>query len=275
MTSEKNVKNVLQNMPTKQKITILIFIVVLLIIIWQVMGLMGGSSTPAPAAITPSSAPVMSATAPGSTGPAAAKAGSPTATKPSDMQMLQSATHDSAPNAPTEASLPKDEFSSEQDKAEKTYLKQISDLENLKIERQIEEQNQAIAAAKLATATAEKSTAELLTKPTPAAVSETAYANQLVNPTRSGTTVGEEIPAQVKSQAPVSEAVPDVAYNVISVSFQFNKWTAVIGAQSKLYNVSVGDILPLDGSVVTSINKNGVVLKKDKKTRKISLISAI
>jgi hypothetical protein len=273
MTSEKSVKNIFENMPTKQKITIAIFVVIVLIIIWQVMGLMGSSAAP-PVAANPSSPAIteMSATAPtGQTGSVPVASG-----KTGDMQMLQSATHSTAPttvpNAPKEESLPKNEL----DKAEETYLSQVNDLEKLKVERQIEEQNQAIAAARLATATAEKSTAELLTKPTPL-VADTAYANQLVNPTRSGTAVGEEIPA-LKPQSVVSalpEETPVVAYSVISVSFQLNKWSAVIGAQGKLYNVSVGDILPLDGSVVTSINKNGVVLQKDKKTRKISLISAI
>lgn len=280
MTSEKRVKNILENMPTKQKIIIGVFIVVVLVIIWQVMGLFGGGETPAPAtSIAPAPAAM------NTTSPSPSSTVSPTPNMPSsvartaDMQMLQSATHSSAPNMPREEPLPKDQFSNEQEKSEAIYLKKINDLEKLKIDRQIEEMNQAIATARLATATADKSTAELLTKPAPV-VTDAAYANQLVNPTRSGTAVvGEEPPTQNQQPPsippPQEEVKPDVAYSVISVSFQLSKWSAVIGAQGKLYNVSVGDILPLDGSVIISINKNGVTLKKDKKTRKISLIPAI
>jgi hypothetical protein len=169
-------------------------------------------------------------------------------------------------NVPQQMSLPKDQYLPEEQKTEQNYLKKVNDLEELKVERQIEETNQAIAVAKLATVTAEKSTADLLTKPTPV-VAEGAYANQLVNPTASGTAVA--------TSAPPKTETPEVAYTVISVSLQLNKWTAVIGTQGKLYNVSVGDILPLDGSVVSSISKSGVILKKDDKARKISIVSAI
>ena len=278
MTSEKRGKNFLDNMSTKQKATIGILIIIILIIIWQLMGLMG-SKTPAPTPQTPATtASTMSATPPGSSAISPQQNTQAAMGASGDMQMLQSATRSSAPNMPKVEPLPQDSFSSEQAKSEAIYLKKINDLEKLKIDRQIEEMNQAIATARLATATADKNTAELLTKPAPV-VADAAYANQLVNPTPSGTSVGQEASTQnpqTSAIPPVQEPVkPEVAYSVISVSFQLNKWNAVIGAQGKLYTVSVGDTLPLDGSVVTSINKNGVTLQKDKKTKKISLLSAI
>jgi hypothetical protein len=270
MTSEKRAKNMLENMPTKQKITIAVTAIVVLIVLWQVIGLFRGSSPASTPTITPAPAQ-MSAQAPGKPemptggGAQAPASGGGIAAMPSN----PSAT--STTNMPREVALTKDQFLEEQQKIEKKYLKQVNDLEQLKIERQIQETNQAIATAKLATVTAEKSTADLLTKPTPV-VPDTAYASQLVNPIRSGTTVmgGEQ------AEAPKEEVVvPAVSYSVISVSQQLNRWTAVLGAQGKLFTVSIGDILPLDGSEVISINRNGVVLKKEKKTTRISMVTAI
>jgi hypothetical protein len=269
MTTDQ-MKNKLENMPTKQKIMMVITLIVVLIVIWQVVGLFGSPSTP-PTTINP--APVasnMSANAPGAQ-----------TMKP----MAQNMTPNQAPMGtlqqppqvvvPKEVPISKDQTQEEQDKVEKKYLKQLNDLEQLKLERQIEETNQAIATAKLATVTAEKSTADLLTKPA-VTVPEGAYANQLVSPTRSGAAIAEGPPVeQVPPPPSVEPAIPDVAYTVISVSMQLNKWTAVIGAQGKLYSVSVGDTLPPDGSVVTSINKNGVTLRKDNIKRKINMTTAI
>lgn len=267
MTSENEMKNRLGNMPAKQKLMMVVTVIVVFIVIWQVIGLFSSPSSKPATTITPSPATTMSAAAPGSAttpqpGSTAATAmPRPYGTQPQTM------------TAPRETPIPRESTinQEEQDKIEKRYLKQLNDLEQLKIERQIEEMNQAIATAKLATVTAEKSTAELLTKPTPL-VPDSAYANQLVSPTRSGSAIegGEPIPP-----APLEQMAPDVSYNVISVSMQFNKWTAVIGAQGKLYNVSVGDTLPPDGSIVSSINKNGVTLRKDNRTRKISMTTAI
>jgi cytoskeletal protein RodZ len=259
-------KSSLQEMPTKQKIMIVATIIVVLIVIWQVAGLFGGNS--APAQHTPPAPSAMNANAP-AVGGATQRAntmpgGQPTLAAPS-----------SEATAPRVAPIAKDQYLQEQERAEKKYLKQLNDLEQLKLERQIEETNQAIATAKLATVTAEKSTAELLTKPT-TVVADANYASQLVRPTRTGESLVTEGQAEQTSPVPVAPpATPDVTYTVISVSMQFNKWSAVMGAQGKLYNVSVGDALPPDGSVVVSINKSGVILKKDEVKRKVSLTSAI
>jgi type IV pilus biogenesis protein PilP len=89
------------------------------------------------------------------------------------------------------------------------------------------------------------------------------YANKLMTPG-----ANQNVPQQQVGPAPVS-------YVVISVSMQMNRWTAVLGYQGKLYNVSVGDVLPMDGWSVQSISREGVILKKDNDTRKISLVPAI
>jgi hypothetical protein len=277
MTPEKQMKNRLQDMPLKQKITIVITIIVVLIVIWQVIGLFGNESVP------PAKAPVI-ATKMNSKAPAASNMIQGPGNLPPGQPMVATQAQAVPPGqvvAPREVAITRDQYLQEQEKTEKKYLKQLNDLEQLKLERQIEETNQAIATARLATVTAEKSTADLLTKPTPV-VSNAAYANQLVRPTRSGESVVESSgPPEIVSQPPTSVAelepppIPDVSYSVISVSMQFNRWTAVIGSQGKLFNVSVGDTLPPDGSVIVSINKNGVVLKKDDRKRKVSITSAI
>ena len=127
--------------------------------------------------------------------------------------------------------------------------------------------NQAIAASKLATVTAEKGISDLLTKPTPMQVSAGEYASKLAGPVRQGESL---LGQQMGTAAPV-----EVQYTVISVSMQLHKWNAVLGYQGKLYNVSIGDVLPVDGAVVVSISRNGVILNKDGKRRKVSLVAAI
>ena len=79
-----------------------------------------------------------------------------TAAKLNDIQAIESGARPTTPNTLKVDSLPPDQFANEQNRAEAAYLKQVNDLEKLKIEKQIEELNQAIATAKLATATAEK-----------------------------------------------------------------------------------------------------------------------
>jgi hypothetical protein len=42
-----------------------------------------------------------------------------------------------------------------------------------------------------------------------------------------------------------------------------------------MYNVSVGDKLPDDGSIVASISKEGVTLKKDDKIRTLTITASL
>ena len=161
-----------------------------------------------------------------------------------------------------------------QKQTEKDYVEKINQLQTLKLQREIQETNQAIATSRLATVTADKGVSDLLTKPTQPVnppgvyVPPGAYAAPLVNPVAGGTSVT----TQTTTSGPM---IPEPPYTVLSVSMELGKWNAIIGFQGKLFNVSIGDVLPIDGSVVTSINKNAVHLIKDGKRRKISIISSM
>lgn len=251
-------KNMLSQMTSRQKMIIGSMIVVVLIIIWQVMSLFPGTPktvmTPPPKmAMTGGGGPNANAPMPAGS-PSAAPAPAPTA----EQALLRQA------NAVTNDN----QFIKMQKATEEKYVGKLNELEELKIQRQIAETNQAISAAKLATVTAEKDISDLLTKPTPPPIPPSAYANQLANPTAGSQIIPVSAPPAVKVE-------PIVEYSVISVSMQMDKWSAVLGYEGKLYNVGIGDTLPADGSVVVNINRNSVVLKKDGVTRKVNMVSSI
>jgi cytochrome bd-type quinol oxidase subunit 1 len=247
----------LSGMTPKQKGMIVAMAIVVLVIIWQVKGLMGGSSQeiapPKLAANTTSTKTTPSA------------GGANTAASVNNQALQQ--------NELRQAQVGGDaRFLQQQQMSEQKYIGKLNDLEDLKIQREIAETNQAIAAAKLATVTAEKNISDLLTKPSTPEVSASTYANKLAGPAAPA----EPNTAPDGVSPPIPAAVPaETQYTVISVSMQLRKWSAIIGYQGKLYNVSVGDVLGADGSVVTNINKSGVTLKKEGNTRKISITSAI
>ena len=264
MAPEKQVKEgMFSGMPTKQKVMIVAMVIIILVIAWQVIGLMGGgsSSAPSPAIKPPANQAAKS------TGAAA----SPTemhATSPANAQAMQQAELKQAQVASDTR------FLQLQQDSEQKYLGKINDLEDLKIQRAIAETNQAIATAKLATVTAEKSISDLLTKPVAPEVPAGVYANKLTNPANTpenaaGLPGGGQLPPGIISSTPQAE------YTVISVSMQLGRWNAVIGYQGKLYSVVIGDVLPADNSIVVRINKNGVILRKEGRSRKISIMSAI
>lgn len=236
-------------MTMRQKITAGVFVIIVLVIIWQVYGLFKGS-TPAPSSPT-STAPrtAMSAASPGMpTGQPgmpqpAAVAKPPTEMTPQQIQMIRM-----------------------QQEAQNQYLSAVNQLQMLKLEKDIAETNKAIMAAKLETVTAEKGIVDLLQPPTPPPTPAT-YASGLVNPA----TAGQEQPGSVSSAGVSMEA----NYTVISVSRLQNRWTAVVGYQGNLYNVQVGDILPPDNSMVISIGKTGVLLEKNGVKKKVSLVPII
>lgn len=245
MAPESQMKNAISEVTNRQKMIAAAFIVVVLVIIWQVVGLLGNKSvkvTPAP-----------------SVG-ALKKDGQFNSSSPSQLASSEPVVR----QAPVQTD---NQFMKMQHDAEQQYVSKVNELESLKIQREIAEMNQAISAAKLATVTAEKGISDVLTKPSLPPVSAGEYASRLASPVRQGESV---VGGQPGSAVPA-----EVTYTVISVSMQLHKWSAVIGYQGKLYNVSVGDVLPLDGAVVESINRGGVVLRKNGKSRKISLVSAI
>lgn len=273
---------------TKQKAMAGVLVVIVIFLIYEVVGMFGGGSSSEPTPVKTSSSKVAPpANKPGG-GPMTASLSSPTGqNQPSMNPPGMAAPSTAGPTPPPTMAqgfplpqpqqqantAPTDADSQDRQKKQKQYLDSVNDLQYLKVQREIMETNQAIAAARLATQTAEKNIQELMEPKAPPVVPAGAYAGQLTSPTLQGVAVTPGTPPGVPGV--VSVATPTAPYVVISVSMQMNKWTAVLGSQGKLYNVSVGDVLPQDGWTVIRINKAGVILKKDGNTRKISLVPVI
>jgi hypothetical protein len=225
----------LSAMTTRQKVMAVIFVLVIIFIIYQVIGMLrGGSTNSAPASIAAvPQAPIQ---------------------KPQQANII-----------PKEAitSAQEQQAMLQQKAAEAQYIASLNQLQSLKVARDIAETNREIIAAKLATITAQKGIVDLLSKPTQPSTPQ-AYAEGLVNPAAGATS---------ESAQPIQPTQP--TYTVISVSQLQGRWGAVLGAQGNLYSVTVGDVLPLDKSVVISIDKSGVLLQKDNVQRKLSLVPII
>lgn len=249
----------LSEMPTKQKIMIVITVIIFVIVLWMIIGMFKGQKTPD---ITPMPLPApktqnntaMNMNQPGGA-PAAPGQSQQTALAQTNVMQISKDT----------------DAMKAQKQAQQDYLDKLNELQLLKVQKEISETNQAIAAARLATVTADKSMTDLLTKPAAPEVSASAYASGLAGPIQSGASIpGVGGKTTAAAPAPVTPK-----YVVISVSMQLGSWHAVIGESTKLYNVSVGDILPPDGSVVISISTRGVVLQKDDKKQLINIVSSI
>jgi hypothetical protein len=261
-------------MPTKQKVTIAAIVVVLLILVWQVAGMMGigsGGSEPEPVITEVKSPGAMAAGGPQQ---ASAQPGSPQAGSPQQAAQPQQPPQPAADNS--QSLLKESAFLNTQKQIQEKYVDILNELQMLKLQREISETNQAIAIAKLATVKAEKDVSDLLTKPTAPASS---YANQLGAgmPGMPGMPPGSAGPitsAQPSAGGPPATVEKSADFVVISVSMQFNKWTAVLGYNGTLYNVAVGDVLS-DGSVVTRITKESVTLKKNDDYRRIGLTTSL
>lgn len=247
----------------KQKVIVVALILIVAFLGWQVKSMLfggGDSSTPAPKPATTASSKMMTNAAP-QAGQIAA--GSPTVNGQPAMPQ--------AVTLPTAAALPpqsENELLRLQRETQSKLLESLNTLQMLKVQRDIAEMSQAIAAAKLATVTAEKNISDLLTKPAAPQVPISAYTEKL----------GVSAPVGGPTEAGAPSTTPTVSaasYVLLSVSMQFDKWSAVLGYQGKLLNVSVGDVLPTDGSVVTAINKDSITLEKDGKKAKLSLVSSI
>lgn len=244
--SSSNIAEGIAGMSSRQKITIIVFVVVIGVIIWQMMSLFTGGSTPAPTVARQSGNKASGGSGPGMN------------------QGPQS-------SIPQQADLPKPQgpqvdpqVSEMQQAAQRQYVDSINQLQMLKIARQIAETNQAIMVARLATITAQKNIVTMLSPP---AVSQGTYAKGLVNPSASGQ-------SGPNTSAPVTVA-REVNYTVISVAKLQDVWAAVLGFQGNLYHVQVGDVLPIDQSTVVAIDNTGVQISKDGETRKISLVPII
>lgn len=258
---------------TRQKAMAAGVVILVLVVVWQVMGLFGGGNAtkapnmqmqPTAANKSPGggAAPQMTAGAPGGGG----------ANLPQNNPSMMATQQNNEPAQPVKTVVPNEQqvLISQQVDTQKQYVDTINQLQMLKLQKDIDETKQSIAAARLATATAEKNITDLFTKPVATAptIPASDYAKMLAGGAPS--TTGQNIPPP-----PLQPVVPQVQYVVISVSMRLGHWMAVLGNQGKLYSVSVGDTLPVDGSQVVAIGKDGVVLKKDNVKRKINIVNSI
>jgi hypothetical protein len=231
----------------RQRVIAVIMILVLVIVIWQVVGLFkrGSKTAPPIPTDTPKSAAMSahSANDPSSGGdPVQPAMGMPTA-----------ASLTPPPPPPQEQS----DFVKLQQQLQERYVAALNELQMLKLASQIADTNKQIAAARLETAKSEKNLVNLLTKP----AADTSFSSELVRPVSSS-----QGGAQVGGQ---------VSYMVISVSELLHKWRAVLGYDNKLYSVGVGDVLPPDHSTVVAIDKQGIILEANGIQRRVSLVPTI
>lgn len=239
-------------MPMRQKIVMVSFVVVLLILAWLIYGTFKGETRSAPPPLTTTN---INAGAPGGLAPP----GGAQLPVPKQSEIVKP-----EPLSPREAQLLQ-----LQQATEAKYVEALNELQMLRVERDIAETNKAIATARLDTITAQKNIVNLLKPPAPV-IPPTTYAQGLVNPTGAGGAPGGPPTSAIK---PPPE--PETNYTVISVSFLKERWNAVLGYQGTLYNVHVGDIIPVDGSKVINIDTSGLILERNGMRRKISMVPII
>jgi hypothetical protein len=248
---------------TKQKVIGVLTVVIFGFIIYEVIG-MFSSGKPVGPTITPtaSSSPPkrMSATIPAPPGVASPQTMQASAQPPGQAGSL---TTFSPLTAPKESG----DLQKQEQEQQQTYLDSVNQLQLLKIKREIAETNQAIASARLATETANKSMSDLLTQPSLPQIPGGNVPKNI-----SGTAPGSLQGAD--NAPPIKAPVLDIPFIVVSVSMRFNHWNAILGYEGKYYSVAIGDTL-FDGSVVAAIYKNGVTLIKDGKRRKVSIQTTI
>lgn len=148
--------------------------------------------------------------------------------------------------------------------ASNRYLAAVDELQLLKVNKQIAETNRDIAKAGQETVNAQRNTLEILSGIMPPS-SASGYAANL-----------SAQPSQPIASAPVQAPSQSENYVVVSVSMLQGKWSAVLGNQGQLFNVSSGDIIPLDQSKILSIDRSGVVISdKMGNKKRLSLVPVI
>lgn len=267
---------------SRQKVIAVVVVIVFLIIAWQVFGIFrshsGGASSPT---IAPATRPMNPNTA-GTTATTSVP-GRPT----NPVNPTQSTIPTMAPTQPAQAAAEppplrettvsvNPQLAALQQTNEEAYIEQLNKLQNLKIQREIAETNQAIAVAKLATVTAEKNVSDLLTKPAtppgpvlPPGMTAGILAGPPIPPPHIPTPPAKPVTAVIVP------TIPEVNYTVVSVAMELGRWSAILSNEGRLYNVTVGDVLPPDGSRVISINRNAVTLGLKGKRRTISMVPTI
>lgn len=251
----------------KKKATIALVALVVIVIAWQIKGLMS-SDVPASAAATPAPAAMPQGKTVANGAPVAGTPGA--AAAPVDTAPKQ---------VPVQANM---ELLKLQKETEAKYIAALNELQMLKLQRDIAEVNQAIAKAKLDTMGTEKNITDLLTvkpPPPPTQLPDSEYAKMIAEGTDS---TSLKPPGQSAGGAPKSpnEEVTTVApgtavYTVLSVSKQNSKWSAVLGSNGKLFNVNVGDTISLDGTIVSSISRDGVILEQKGVKKTVSISTAL
>ena len=225
-------------METKQKVTMGIAAVIVGVIIWQGWDMVFEPAAPPEAVMKPN----------------------PDIPKPASL----------LPPAPQQAPMTEREMqlTKLQQETQAKYLAQLTELQMLKIEKDIAETTKDISKAKLDSITAQKDIVDLLTPKKPAATSE-AYAQGLDPNAAAQTTTTST------TSTSTQESTKDEDMKVVSVSKLRGQWTAVIGASGALISVKVGDTLPAGGWIITSIDTTGVSMEKDGKKKKVPMAQII
>lgn len=229
---------------SRQKVTLVIFIIIIAIVGWQVYALFKSDTPAAP----PPPKPAIKAAAPQGTPPQMSGNIPPPAQTPPALPPA-------LPKPPVLSSKEL-ELIRLQKQTEERYIAAVNQLQMLKIEREIAETNRSIATARLEAATSEKAMAGL--------TQSSGYSQNITGPSSQPMVSAETLPSITANN-----------YVVISVSYLQGKWSAVLGSQGKLYQIYIGDVLPDTEIKVVDINKSGVTLKIGEEKRKISLVPII
>jgi type IV pilus biogenesis protein PilP len=238
-------------LPLKQKISVIAFFIIGAFVLYEAISIFRGSGSGSATIVPPKEV----ATKMSEGGPAAGKSVPPKMNPSVTPNNVPSASNPppAAPHAtallskpiPETVAPPPTPYVVQQEQAQNNYVSALNELQMLKIQREMAETNQAIIAAKLATVTAEKSITDMLS-PEPMAPP----------------------PVPIKKESAAEEEANSVVfgskaayYTVQSVTMQLDQWHAVLSFKDKLYDVTVGDVLPVDGAVVSAIDQKSVTLQ--------------
>lgn len=231
-----DIKEMLAGMDTRKKATIGAFVVIVLVIVWQVIGLFGGSGESAPEADAQA---------------AAAQSSLPTP-KPAPVATAEQAAQVSQDDQEMQRVLKE---------TQARYIAAVNEVQLMKVAQDMADINAKIMKSKEDTVTSQKKIVDMLTQPDPSTMQQSDV-----------TSDGQAVSGQTQQGGLIQK---DVTYSVVSISQLRGKWGAVLSYGSNLYSVHVGDVLPTDNSSVISINKSSVVLEKDGVRSKISMVSVI
>ena len=235
-------------MDTKKKVTYAVIAIIVAFLAWQMLGMFSGEGEVAQGTVM-------------KTNPEVPKVTTLLSQQPAQKQTPM-----------TEREI---QLTQLQQETQTKYLAALNDLQMLKVEKEIAETNRDVSKARLEGITAQKGIVDLLT-PAKQEVTAATYAQGLE---QSGsavatTTTTTTTPTTSSDSSQVKISAGD-SFRVISISRTRGQWMAVLGYSGSLYNVKNGDVLPGDGSVVISIQRDGVQLEKNGVRRMVSLVPII